>query len=82
MKKFTIKTVTWYGILGLIFLIALLPILKTMAPRKMFEGYRDLDCQGVVCDQGTFCGLAGNANKVSCLPIATRYPNNVPTGNR
>ncbi len=77
MKKFAIKTVTWYGILALIFLLALLPILKTMAPREMFEGYRDLDCQGVTCDQGQFC-----ASGKKCLPVATRYPDNVPTGDR
>jgi hypothetical protein len=76
MKKFAIKTVTWYGLLALVFLLALLPILKTMAPRAMFEGYRDLDCQGVTCDQGQFC-----ASGKQCLPVATRYPNNVPTGN-
>jgi hypothetical protein len=73
MKKFSIKTVTWYGLLALVFLLALLPILRSMT--SSYDSFRDLDCQGVTCPEGEFC-----AEGKRCLKIATRYPNNVPTG--
>jgi hypothetical protein len=80
MAKFTIKTVTWYGLLALFVLLGLLPILKgTMPayfPSSIYQGFSDMECSGVVCDEGEFC-----ASGKKCLPVATRYPNAVPTGN-
>ena len=78
MKKFGLKTVTWYGLLGLIVMLAFLPILKASAPQYFpsSQGFRDLDCQGVTCPEGQFCGQ----NK-GCIPISARYPNAVPNGN-
>ena len=78
MKKFSINTATWYALLGLLIAVALLPILKGTAPQYFptIAGFRDLDCHGVTCNEGQFCG----ENK-KCINIATRYPNAVPAGN-
>ena len=78
MKKFGLKTITWYGILALVVAVAVLPLLKAAAPEYFpsLDGFRDLDCQGVTCPEGQFCG----ENK-RCINIATRYPNAVPAGN-
>jgi hypothetical protein len=79
MKGFGIKTVTWYAIIGLLVAVALLPILKASAPEYFpsayFEGFRELDCQGMTCGEGQFC----KENK--CNNVATRYTNAVPEGN-
>jgi len=40
MKRFQIKTVTWYAIVGLLVAVAVLPILKSMAPEIFPEGFR------------------------------------------
>lgn len=40
MKRFQIKTVTWYAIVGLLVAVAVLPILKSMAPEFFPEGFR------------------------------------------
>ena len=40
MKRFQIKTVTWYAIVGLLVAVAILPILKAMAPEFFPEGFR------------------------------------------
>jgi hypothetical protein len=78
MKKFGIKTITWYGILALVVAVAILPLLKAAAPEYFpsLDGFRDLDCKGVTCPEGQFC-----AEGKRCLNIATRYPNAVPAGN-
>jgi hypothetical protein len=78
MKKFGLKTITWYGILALVVAVAILPLLKAAAPQYFpsLDGFRDLDCQGVTCAEGQFC-----AEGKRCVNIATRYPNAVPTGN-
>jgi hypothetical protein len=77
MKKFGIKTITWYGILALVVAVAILPLLKAAAPAYFpsVDGFRDLDCRGVTCPEGQFC-----AEGKRCVNIATRYPNAVPTG--
>lgn len=86
MAKLNIKTVTWYGILGLFIAVAFLPMLKAFAPEYFpgspgspgspsVSGFRDLDCSGVTCGEGQFC------QKNQCLNVATRYPNAVPAGN-
>ncbi len=77
MAKLNIKTVTWYGILGLFIAVAFLPMLKAFAPEYFpsVSGFRDLDCTGVTCGEGQFC------QKNQCLNVATRYPNAVPVGN-
>lgn len=78
MAKFTIKTVTWYGLLALVMLLGLLPILKgTMPSHSIYQGFSDMECAGVSCQEGEFCGSGKK-----CLPVATRYPNAVPSGNR
>jgi hypothetical protein len=78
MKKFGLKTITWYGILALVVAVAILPLLKAAAPQYFpsLDGFRDLDCQGVTCPEGQFCGEGKR-----CVNIATRYPNAVPAGN-
>jgi len=79
MKKFGLKTITWYGIIALLVAVALLPILKAAKPQyfpSTYAGFRDLDCQGVTCPEGQFCGQ-GKA----CVNIATRYGDKVPDGN-
>jgi hypothetical protein len=78
MKKFALKSITLYGILMIFIAVGLLPIIKGIAP-QYFPGYAnftDLDCRGVTCPEGQFCGQ----NK-QCFNIATRYPDNVPIGN-
>jgi hypothetical protein len=83
MKRFQIKTVTWYAIVGLLVAVAVLPILKSMAPeffpegfrsQKSREGYEDSGCRGVTCEEGQFCTNA------KCVP---RYVGSaqVPEGN-
>jgi hypothetical protein len=78
MKKFGLKTFTWYAVIGLVVALAFLPILKSMAPQIFpVEGFRnDTSCRdaGMTCPEGSFC------QEKSCIPIATRYPNNVPSG--
>ncbi len=74
-----LKSVTLYAIIGLFVAVALLPILKAMAPdyfpsMEGFLGSRALDCYQQNCPEGQFC----QSNK--CIPIATRYPNAVPEG--
>jgi hypothetical protein len=79
MKRFGIKTVTWYAIIGLLVAVALLPILKASAPQyfpyAQFEGFRELDCVGMTCGEGEFC----KENK--CNKVATNYRDSVPEGN-
>ena len=79
MKKFGLKTITWYGIFALLACVAILPLLKAAAPQIFpSEGFRnDISCReaGVTCPEGSFC------QEKNCIPIATRYPNNVPSGN-
>ena len=70
------KSVTWYGILALLLAVAILPVLKAAAPHffPSLDGFRNVDCLGVTCPEGTFC----QQNK--CTRISTSYPQNVPTG--
>jgi len=74
MKLPVLKKVTWYAILALFAVIALLPLLKGFAPT--FDSFRDLDCQGMSCPEGQFC----KSNQ--CVTISPRYPNAVPTGDQ
>jgi hypothetical protein len=77
MKNFRLKTVTWYAIIGLLVAVALLPVLKAMAPEYFpsISGFADMNCQGVTCGEGQFC-----QNKV-CLNVRAPNPLGVPTGN-
>ena len=47
------------GIIGLIvlavLLIAFLPTLRNMLAPIFPEGFRDIDCKGVNCNEGEFC---------------------------
>jgi len=72
MKKFGMKSVTFYAIVVLLIALALMPMIKSALS---YEGFRDVDCVGVSCPEGKFC----QSNK--CIDIATRYPNAVPAGN-
>lgn len=80
MAGLRFKKATMFGLFALVVLLALLPILKAAAPQyfpaPLYQGFRDLDCQGVTCPEGQFC-----AEGKRCVNIATRYPNAVPTGN-
>lgn len=71
MKKFSIKTVTWYAIIGLLVAVALLPILKAAAPEYFpsISGFRDLDCAGITCGEGQFCQY-NKCQKVDTSPYA------------
>lgn len=79
MVGMRLKKATCYGLLALVILLALLPILKASAPQyfptPLYQGFRDLDCQGVTCPEGQFC-----AEGKRCVNISTRYPNSVPSG--
>jgi hypothetical protein len=77
MKKFALKTVTWYAIIGLLVAVALLPILKAAAPEffPSVSGFANPDCQGVTCGEGQFC----QNNK--CLSVSAPNPLGVPSGN-
>ncbi len=75
MKKFGMKSVTFYAIVALFIALALMPMIKAAMPGLFMEGFRDVDCVGVTCPEGKFC----QSNK--CIDIATRYPNAVPGGN-
>ena len=77
MKRFGLRAVTWYAIIGLLVAVALLPLLKASAPEYFptLDGFRDLDCKGVSCGEGEFC----QGNK--CNKVATRYAGAVPEGN-
>lgn len=78
MKKFAIKTITWYAIVALLVAVALLPILKASAPEYFpsISGFRDLDCKGVTCGEGQFC----QSNK--CVSVNAPNPLGVPEGNQ
>jgi hypothetical protein len=81
MAKLTIKSGTWYVLLLLVVLLALLPILKATAPSYFpTQGFSNPNYPSYGCTpgcvEGQFCG-GGN----QCVPIGTRYPNAVPTGN-
>jgi hypothetical protein len=53
MKKFGLKTVTWYGIVALFVLLGLLPLLGLGKRRR--EGFEDSKCRGKNCLEGQFC---------------------------
>ena len=74
MKKF--DTITWYALVTLFVCVAILPFLKAASPSffPSMDGFRDVDCLGMTCPEGSFC------QSRQCIPIATRYPNAVPTG--
>jgi hypothetical protein len=78
MKKFYIKTVTWYAMIGLLVAVALLPLLKASAPQYFpsVSGFTNpVDCQGVMCGEGEFC----RENK--CLRVTAPNTLGVPVGN-
>lgn len=77
MKRFALKTVTWYAIIGLLVAVALLPLLKATAPEYFpsISGFANPDCQGVSCGEGQFC----QNNK--CLSVNAPNPLGVPAGN-
>lgn len=71
MKKFSVKTITWYAIATLFLLLALLPVLQAYLPLP--EGFRNVDCQGKICGEGEFC------QDNTCIKRNTR--GEVPEGN-
>jgi len=77
MAKLTIKTGTWYVLLLLVVLLALLPILKGTSSLQGFTNPNYPATCNPVCGEGHFCAKEPN----TCLRIGTRYPDAVPTGN-
>jgi hypothetical protein len=75
MARLTIKSGTWYVLLSLVVLLALLPILKGTSP-SYFPTQGFVNMCNTPCAEGQFC-----AGENKCLPVGTRYPNAVPTGN-
>ena len=77
MKRFALKDVTWYAIIGLLVAVALLPILKAAAPAYFptVSGFRDLDCQGMTCNEGQFC------QDKKCVNVMPPNTLGVPVGN-
>ena len=81
MKRFALKTVTWYAIIGLLVAVAFLPILKAMAPEYFpsftsnISGFRDLDCKGMTCNEGQFC------KDSKCINVMAPNTLGVPVGN-
>ena len=80
MKRFALKTVTWYAIIGLLVAVALLPLLKAAAPEffpsfPSVSGFANPDCVGVTCGEGQFC----QNNK--CQSVTAPNPLGVPAGN-
>jgi len=75
--KLTLKTVTWYGIIGLLVAVAILPLLKAAAPQYFptMSGFADMSCQGITCGEGQFC-----QNK-RCMNVVAPNTLGVPTGN-
>jgi len=59
MKRFQIKTVTWYAIVGLLVAVAVLPILKSMAPEIFPEGFRSRVAHAGLAGEGFRSRLAG-----------------------
>jgi len=55
MAKLGLKTHTWYVLLALCVLLALLPILRSNFPRYVIDGFRDVDCLNMVCPEDQFC---------------------------
>lgn len=54
----------------LLLVVALLPWLRNKFAPVFPEGFRDVDCKGVTCDEGEFC----QENK--CQPVMARITNN------
>lgn len=63
-----------YGILGLftvlIIVVAFLPMIRRTFARSFPEGFRNLDCKGITCQEGEFC------QENVCRPIAAAITNN------
>jgi hypothetical protein len=62
-----------YGIVGLVvvlvLVVAFLPIIRDTFAPVFPEGFRNLDCKGVTCDEGEFC-----QNNV-CKPVMPAITN-------
>ena len=63
MKRFQIKTVTWYAIVGLLVAVAVLPILKSMAPEFFPEGFRSRVAQAGLAGEGFRSRVAQKARE-------------------
>ena len=62
-----------YGLVGLfavlVLVVAALPWLRKKYLRSFPEGFRDLDCKGVTCNEGEFC------QENVCRAISPPYTN-------
>jgi hypothetical protein len=62
-----------YGIVGLfmvlIVVVAFLPAIRRMFARSFPEGFRNVDCKGITCQEGQFC------QENVCRPIAAAITN-------
>jgi hypothetical protein len=63
-----------YGLVALfavlILAVSVLPYLRKVYARSFPEGFRDLDCKGVTCQEGQFC------QENVCRAISPPYTNN------
>lgn len=62
-----------YGLVGLLIVlvvvVAVLPWVRNAFAPLFPEGFRDIDCKGVNCNEGEFC------QKNVCQPISPAYTN-------
>ena len=63
-----------YGLIALfavlLIVVAALPWLRKTYARSFPEGFRDLDCKGITCNEGEFC------QENVCRAISPPYTNN------
>lgn len=76
-KLLTVKSATLYALAFLVGLLAVLPFIKAMVPEVFptLEGFRQVDCAGVSCQEGEFC------QENRCITRSGRY-GVVPEGNQ
>ena len=64
-----------YSLVGLlvflVLVVAFLPAIRNAFAPLFPEGFRDLDCKGVTCEEGEFC------EDNVCRPVAPPSTNNV-----
>jgi len=76
LKGLRIKSATWYTLLFLCVLLALLPFLRMNFSRYLpADGFRDVDCANMVCPETQFC----NGNR--CIDKFPKATLPVPEGN-
>jgi hypothetical protein len=71
------KSATWYALLALCVIVAVLPLLKLSMPQYFpsLDGFRDVDCVNVLCPEAQFCV------KNKCVDKFPKSSLPVPEGN-